>query len=345
MTLSLSAVDEGTSPASPAAIPPWPVPPWAVEVLPAGLAVSDRPRWLAERQNGIGASEVAAVLGLTEWESEFGLWLLKTRRRPPIADTYILERGRRLEAACAQWFADETGLRLTGTGTWAMRAWEHLRCSPDRFTNDGGGLECKTAGEDWAKQWDDGPALHAQAQVLWTLAVLGLPHWYLAAMTEKAFKWWRINATGPLDDPRWRAIVPSGLAEDVIQWMVETVDNWWWDYVIGDQVPDVDASDATRQALHEAYALTTPLMKLRPEVVFPGAAALQAERLRLKGEIATREKQLQGVENRLKAGLENAITAVDVDPTDPSRQIAVISWDLISVGKPNQTRRFKEPKL
>jgi putative phage-type endonuclease len=307
------------------------------------VSTSDRARWLAERQHGIGASEVAAVLGLTPWESEYGLWMLKTGRRPPIEDTYVLERGRRLEAACAQWFADLTELHLTTTGSWAMRGYEHLRCSPDRFTSDGGGLECKTAGEDWAKQWTDGPALHAQAQVLWTLAVLGLPHWYLAAMTEAAFQWWRIDAVGPLADPRWRAIVPSGLAEDVIQWMVETVDNWWWDYVVGDREPDVDASDATRQALHEAYApADLPLMQLRPEVVFPGAAALQKERRRLKAEIAEREKALQGVENRLKAGLEHALTAVDYDTDGHLRE--VLTWDVVAYGKPNQHRRFKEPK-
>ncbi|WP_433067494.1 YqaJ viral recombinase family protein [Dactylosporangium sp. CS-033363] len=298
---------------------------------------TDRARWVAERRKGIGASDVAAVLGLTRWESEFGLWLTKTGRRPDMVDTYPMERGRRLEAAVAQWFADETGLALCATGTWALEDAPHLRCNPDRFTSDGGGLEVKTAGEDWSGQWDGGfPALHAQAQALYSLAITGLPHWYVAALTDEAFRWWKLSATGQLADPRWCQLVPGGDAVDVMTWIIQNVDAWWHDCVLGDQVPDVDGSDATRTALHEAYPDV-----LRPSVVVPGAAKLQAIRLQLKSVMKRAEKHLLFVENVLKAGLEDADTAVDeVD----GELRSIIRRPVYQAGTPQQFRRFVEVK-
>ena len=40
--------------------------------------MNNRTEWLKERQQGIGGSEVAAVLGLSKWSTPFDVWLEKT---------------------------------------------------------------------------------------------------------------------------------------------------------------------------------------------------------------------------------------------------------------------------
>ena len=39
--------------------------------------------WLKEREYGVGASEVGAILGLSPYETPFSLWLKKTKQVPP----------------------------------------------------------------------------------------------------------------------------------------------------------------------------------------------------------------------------------------------------------------------
>lgn len=337
MKNSTTLAGESISSSPPSPSTAWPTPRWARQILPVDAQRVDYAGWVEERRKGIGASDVAALLGLVGWESEYGLWLTKTGRRPAPKDNYLMERGRRLEPATAQWFADETGLAVRRTGTWALEDAPHLRVNPDRFVSDGGGLETKTAGEDWSGMWGEFPALHAQAQAIFSIAITGLPHWYVAALTDARFAWWRINAEGPLADPRWAKLVPGGDAYDVMCWMVGRVDAWWHDYVLGDRVPDVDGSEATREALHEAYPNV-----LHPSVLLPGSAQLQRRRRELKATEKAAQEELRLVENQLKAGLAHAETAVDVVDGE---QRAIVHWR----GYFNKTtsqpyRRFAEVK-
>ena len=44
-------------------------------------AADNRKSWLASRLNGIGASEAAAIVGMSPYMSNIELWEIKTRRR------------------------------------------------------------------------------------------------------------------------------------------------------------------------------------------------------------------------------------------------------------------------
>lgn len=57
-----------------------------------------------DRSKSIGASEVSALFGCSPWQSEYGLWLLKTGLVEQQADTERLRTGRYLEEAIlAEW--------------------------------------------------------------------------------------------------------------------------------------------------------------------------------------------------------------------------------------------------
>ena len=53
---------------------------------PIIIKPKDRAEWLKAREGGIGASEVAAVVGLSKWDSPYSLFLRKTGQVPPIEE-------------------------------------------------------------------------------------------------------------------------------------------------------------------------------------------------------------------------------------------------------------------
>jgi hypothetical protein len=73
------------------------------------------------------ASKIAAVVGLSTYESPFSLWHRMAGNIANSADTDITRRGHYLEPAIRAWFADQhPELDVATTGTWVHneRAWQ-----------------------------------------------------------------------------------------------------------------------------------------------------------------------------------------------------------------------------
>lgn len=283
--------------------PRWPQPQYAVEILPADASTTMYERWRDERLRGIGGSDIAALLGLVGWESEYGLWLTKTGMRPPPDETPMMTRGRYAELMLGQWFADQTGLALRKTGTWAIPEYDPetgqtldagwMRCNPDRFTSDGGGVEMKAPDtDDWGNQWKHGPAAHAEAQARWCMAVTGCPHWYVVADGGRdGLRWWKVDR-----DPDYEV------------WMVNRAGGWWYRHVIEGDPPDVDGSEATTTACKEA---SLPAAQLLERVEVPGCADWARRRRELKDRQKADQAELDLIENRFKAALTHHRVATD----------------------------------
>jgi putative phage-type endonuclease len=86
------------------------------------------PEWHQARMGGIGGSEIAAVLGLSKWESHFSLWHRKQTLIPDRPDNPDTEWGTRLEPVILQAFADRHPELVVDTrpGTWRNtdRPWQ-----------------------------------------------------------------------------------------------------------------------------------------------------------------------------------------------------------------------------
>ena len=65
----------------------------------------DREEWLEVRKSGIGGSEVAAICGLSKWESAYTLWLRKTGQveDKDLSGNEAVEWGNRLEPVVTTW--------------------------------------------------------------------------------------------------------------------------------------------------------------------------------------------------------------------------------------------------
>lgn len=216
----------------------------AVELLPAD---ADRAVWLAERQNGVGASEAATVLGISPWNSAFNLWHAKLG---PVVEVES-ERfawGHRLEAVVADHFADqhpEFAVVRVGVCAHTERGWQ--RATPDRLLYEAGvgegddplsGLEIKTydiVSDEWGPDGSDQIPAHYLAQVEQTMDVLGFDTYYLAVLFGGShYREYPITRT---------ASVQADI--DLIREAGEA----FWGQVVGGVEPDIDWRPATTRRL------------------------------------------------------------------------------------------------
>jgi putative phage-type endonuclease len=168
----------------------------AVQLLRADAS---REQWLARRQHGLGASEIAAVLGISPYDSPFSLWWRK--HMGWAADvTEEMAAGTRLEPSIAAWFADANpNLAVRKTGLWqnAERPWQIA--TPDRLLMPHGRntlractalLECKAAysWDGWGDEGTDDIPVHYRAQCLWQMDTLGVDVVHVAAFAGLGFR-------------------------------------------------------------------------------------------------------------------------------------------------------------
>ncbi len=145
----------------------------------------------AEWMTRMSASKVAAVLGLSPYESTFSLWHRMAGLAPREPENDQMRRGHYLEPACAQWFADQHPTwSVTTTGTWVYIDDDRWAASPDRLvTTDTGEarlVECKTEGDDehWGTPGTDEIPVHHRAQGQWQMHVTGLRVCHFAVLSK-----------------------------------------------------------------------------------------------------------------------------------------------------------------
>jgi putative phage-type endonuclease len=103
-----------------------------------GTFPSGSPAWHAVRATGIGGSEIAAVLGLSPYESRFSLWHRKQQLAAPTMENDQMRWGTLLEDVIAHRFAlEHPELRVRRTGTWRSKAHPYQIANPDRLVKGG----------------------------------------------------------------------------------------------------------------------------------------------------------------------------------------------------------------
>jgi putative phage-type endonuclease len=212
---------------------PWAMPD-AHRVLPAD---APREQWLAERRKGIGGSDIATLLGVNDYESEYELWLDKTGRLDGEARSEAMRRGVWLEPHLADHFAHTTGIGVRRCGLIRHRQLEQLLATPDRNSADGGCVEIKSMGS-YAKVRDEwrhgGIARAAYVQGQHQLLVSGRSHiWFVAYEIDR--------------EPQIRGPVPRD--EQLIGRITARVESWWRDHVLADVAPPVDLATITDEEI------------------------------------------------------------------------------------------------
>lgn len=242
-----------------------------IELLPPGEARPDNPAWHDARRQGVTASEIAAILGLSPWQSAFSLYWSKTQDWR-LEDNDLLAAGRRLEDTIAQWWfeeanSDQWGMRPAGLYAHKDRPWQ--LATPDRllaggclgcdgngsYTSGGrlrfecpdcggsGGdlqavLECKWVAHSWDGWGDPGTGeipIYYRAQGLWQADVLGVDKVHIAALGPGGFRAYVVQR----DEKDLKVMRAAG--------------HTFHERLLAGEVPDVDGSMATLDTLKRLH--------------------------------------------------------------------------------------------
>lgn len=184
------------------------------------LAEPLTPEWFKLRRAGVSASEIAAVCGISPWESPFSLYWRKVHGWEREASDEA-QTGQILEPAIGAWFAGQAdpnencvfapgGLYAHPERSWQLATpdllwgWRAtcgpcdaglpMTCTCDQLHLTSpllAVIECKWVAYTWDGWGEPGSAeipVHYRAQVLWQCDVLEVESWYLAALGPGGFR-------------------------------------------------------------------------------------------------------------------------------------------------------------
>lgn len=161
---------------------------------PIIICPKNHEEWLKAREDGIGASEVAAVIGLSPWDSPFSLWLKKTGQVPPVEETVAMHMGHLLEPVIAQLWIEHTGGKIVKASAKDIiyqdpgRPWRKV--TPDRLASEIDPetgkksmclLELKSTSQDFDPE---DPPIYYVAQCQYQMHVTGVHVNYLCWLTN-----------------------------------------------------------------------------------------------------------------------------------------------------------------
>lgn len=136
------------------------------------------PEQLARRRESIGASEIAAVLGLSPYKSTWDLWREKTGTAETTPDTAANDAGDFLEPGLRQLYRYRTGLEMSVVGTLHHPTMPFLSATPDGVLPDRSrGLEIKVIGPRMLSHWSGGPPEYVEAQARQGMLVTNASAW------------------------------------------------------------------------------------------------------------------------------------------------------------------------
>lgn len=218
--------------------------------------------WLKEREYGIGASEVGAILGLSPFETPFSLWLKKTKQVPRDEENVAMKMGHLLEPVVAQLWEEATGQKVIKASAadiiYVHPERDFMRATPDRIVRGRKKLlEIKTTVSGVDK---DEIHPHWLAQVQYQMYVTGIHDADLAWLVQgRYFDYVNI----PYDD-------------EFANFIAERVTEYWNENVVGGNEPDpisvedfafkgsepgstIDADDKSLGELVSLYKLSATL--------------------------------------------------------------------------------------
>ena len=270
------------------------------------IKCADRAEWLNARVSGIGASDISAVMGVSPWQTSYGLYEEKKAggaEDDVLANNAAVKAGHFLEDAVARYYEDLSGRHVirASAGDWLAIDPEYpwRRCSPDRtfFISGNGGekgvLECKTCRRPLDK---DNLPLNYYCQVQWQLGILGyrlgVLAWlasgldfdfveiefdpeFFAKLAAAADEWWDNFRNGippkPTNAADVRALFPSPVADyAVADW--EVIADWHSLKIVRErikelQVREQDLTDKICQAIGDKEGIATEGADGRREVL------------------------------------------------------------------------------
>ena len=242
------------------------------------------------RDGFVGASEIAAALGVSRWQAPIDLWLRKTGRAQEEPENPRAAIGLRAESVLFRWWLEDTGAdeKLCRVGD-SVRHPEHhfMGCTPDIVIadQDDAGfrlMQMKCVGARMALFWpDEWIPEDVETQVQYEMEVTGARSCDVSAWLGGTD--FRIHTV--TRDTEFGAMLVAGARD-------------FWRYVEADEPPPVDGSEGWRKYL------TAKFPKVEREELAPANDDVDRwalESLRHRERIAEAEADQEAADNNLRA--------------------------------------------
>ncbi len=212
------------------------------------------PGFSVDRAQGIGASEIAAVVGLGSYSHAVEVWEAKTGRAKPREDTHHTLRGKFLEPGLLAWLGHETGLDVratrdenTGLQTTFVGNPKIVYATPDAIVYDGlrevANVDVKSPSRTWKRWFNDAGQLVVPDEYVAQLAWQA----YAMATSDHGIDVEQYVSGAMLDHQLYYKVL--GRDRELEDYLVEEAERWWRDYVVADRPPPVDGSEASERFL------------------------------------------------------------------------------------------------
>lgn len=257
----------------------------------------ERKQWLAERQKGIGGSDIPAIIGISKYSTPLKIFKSKTE---PITEfeNEFTKAGKTLEQFVSDWFADLTKLplRVADQENYTDEFYPYFKASVDRLINDDTIVEIKTT-----SYFDEMTKASWVAQLQWYLGVLDKPQGVLVWVTlPNGFDYETFNAHNWTDNElkllRTACKIESETIhrnDNYIKILRDEAHKFWNLYVLKNEPPPMrTAEDAMLlYPFHESGKYVSANLEL----------SLKVQELRdLKEKIKDYEEQKEEIEIELK---------------------------------------------
>lgn len=199
-----------------------------------------REEWLKSRKQGIGGSDVSAILGLNPYSSPLKVYTDKVSDDIKEETNEAMRQGTDFEQYVADRFCEETGYKVKRCNKilqhpdypWMLANVDRLIISHDW------GLECKTTSPYSKFKFDEGEINpHYYWQSMHYMAVTGASRWYVAVLVlGKSFHVFQLDR----DD-------------DAIQTIIDAEKKFWEWNVVPKNPPLPTGNDADDEALATLY--------------------------------------------------------------------------------------------
>ena len=256
------------------------------------IPFADHDEWLQIRKQYIGGSDAGAVMGMNPYSSPFAVWAEKTGAVEPFEGNLKTKIGTAFEEFVARLFEEETGKKVRRCNFTLVNDLYPWACANvDReVVGEDAILECKTTssyenmtmfkGGEYPTRW--------LCQMMHYLAVTGRQKAYLAVLSQN----------------RDFHIFELERDEEDIRTLMSAEKEFWNNFVLTGIQPPADDSEATAKVLAEMYPTANDT-----EVILDMDEDLLERRKLLKETEKSVKKELDGIDNEIKAKMGSASTA------------------------------------
>ena len=215
---------------------------------------SDKAAWLEKRKGFVTGTDAGKIIGVSPWGGMFSVWLDKTGRSEPVAETPAMKAGKVMEATILKLYAEETDSVLEHMDGYDLRTcdeYPRIGASLDGWNHTLGipvdAKNIRWKDEKWGDAYTDEFPEYYKAQLQVQMMVTGAKSAHLAVMfSGQDFFVYTMEYDG-----------------EMARKILEASDELW-NFVATDTMPEADGAESTNEYIKKEFAVGKEDSEIEP---------------------------------------------------------------------------------